>query len=101
ARVCLVMIFTFAESVPKCSVIGRLDDIQQVLLIAQLALRNVRRYRQSTPWASEAGGQLFGTINAGQVCITGASGPYIGDERTRYRYRSNPVAAQRAIEDRH
>ena len=30
-----------------------------------------------------------------------ASGPYAGDERSKYRYRSNPAAAQRAIEDRH
>ena len=28
------------------------------------------------------------------------SGPYAGDERSRNRYRSNPVAAQRAIGER-
>lgn len=44
---------------------------------------------------------MFGTINADQVCVTEATGPYAGDERSRYRYRSNPAAAQRAIEERH
>lgn len=64
-------------------------------------MQHLGRHRQSTPWATEAGGQLFGTINAEQVCVVEASGPYAGDERSRYRYRSNPAAAQRAIDDHH
>jgi integrative and conjugative element protein (TIGR02256 family) len=95
------MIRLFAKSMPKHSVVGQLDDTPQTLLITRSALQHVSRHRQSTPWATEAGGQLFGTINAEQVRVTEASGPYAGDERSRYRYRSNPVAAQRAIEDRH
>lgn len=86
---------------PKRSIIGHLADTSQALSIARLALQHVSRHRQLTPWATEAGGQLFGTLNAEQVCVIEASGPYAGDERSRYRYRSNPVAAQRAIEDRH
>ena len=93
------MIFSFAKS--KYSVVGRLDDIHQSLSITRPALLHVGRHRQSTPCASEAGGQLFGTICATQICVAEASGPYAGDERSRYRYRSNPAAAQRAIEDRH
>lgn len=95
------MICSFYKSMPKYSVVGFLDDTHQALSIARPALQHVARHRQSTPWASEAGGQLFGTINANHVCVTEASGPYAGDERSRYRYRSNPTAAQRAIEDRH
>ena len=80
---------------------GHLADTSQTLSIARSAFQHVGRHRQTTPWATEAGGQLFGTLNATQVCVTEASGPYAGDERSRYRYRSNPAAAQRAIEDRH
>lgn len=95
------MIFSFAKQIPKHSIVGHLADTSQALSIALPALQHVSLHRQSTPWATEAGGQLFGTLNAAQVCVTEASGPYAGDERSRYRYRSNPVAAQRAIEDRH
>jgi integrative and conjugative element protein (TIGR02256 family) len=95
------MICSFLKSMPKRSIIGHLDHMQQTLSITWPALKHLGRYRQLTPWATEAGGQLFGTINATQVCVTEASGPYVGDERSRYRYRSNPAAAQRAIADRH
>jgi integrative and conjugative element protein (TIGR02256 family) len=95
------MIWVFAKLMPKYSVVGHLEGVEQELSITRPALQHVGRYRQSTPWATEAGGQLFGTINAMQVCVIEASGPYAGDERSRYRYRSNPTAAQRAIEDRH
>ena len=95
------MICLFAKPMPKHSIVGHLADTSQALSISRLALQHVSRHRQSTPWATEAGGQLFGTLNAAQVCVIEASGPYAGDERSRYRYRSNPGAAQRAIEDRH
>ena len=95
------MICSFAKPMPKHSIIGHLVDTSQALSIARPVLQHVSRHRQSTPWATEAGGQLFGTLNAAQVCVIEASGPYAGDERSRYRYRSNPGAAQRAIEDRH
>ena len=95
------MIFSFAKSKSKYSVVGHIDNIHQGLRLTPPALRHVERYRQSTIWASEAGGQLFGTIDTDLIYVTDASGPYTGDERSRYRYRSNPAAAQRAIEERH
>lgn len=95
------MIFSFAKPMTKHSIVGHLSDTSQALSIARLVMQHVSRHRQSTPWAAEAGGQLFGTLNATHVCVTEASGPYAGDERSRYRYRSDPAAAQRAIEDRH
>ncbi len=95
------MICSFAKPMPKHSIVGHLADTSQALSIARLALQHVNRHRQISPWATEAGGQLFGTLNAAQVCVTEASGPYAGDERSRYRYRSSSAAAQRAIEDRH
>ena len=86
---------------PKYSIAGNFADTPQALFITRLVLTHVSRYRQSTPWATEAGGQLFGTLNATRICVTEASGPYPGDERSRTRYRSNPAAAQREIEERH
>jgi integrative and conjugative element protein (TIGR02256 family) len=97
----MAMICLFAKPMPKHSIVGHFADTSQALSITRLALQHISRYRQSTPWATEAGGQLFGTLNAAQICVTEASGPYSGDERSRYRYRSNPAAAQRAIEERH
>ena len=77
------MICLFAKPMPKHSIVGHLADTSQALSISRLALQHVSRHRQSTPWATEAGGQLFGTLNAAQVCVTEASGPYAGDERSR------------------
>jgi integrative and conjugative element protein (TIGR02256 family) len=95
------MICLIAKSMSKCSVVGHLADFDQALSISCSALQHVGRHRQATPWATEAGGQLFGTIDAAQVSVIEASGPYAGDERSRYRYRSNPTAAQNSIEDCH
>lgn len=83
---------------PASSVVGRLDGGSQLVVLDAAALRHVQRHRQTRVASTEAGGQLFGTIELSQVCVLNASGPYAGDERTRYRYRSNPKAAQRAID---
>ncbi|WPG36216.1 Mov34/MPN/PAD-1 family protein [Variovorax sp. EBFNA2] len=58
----------------------------------------MQHYRQTWMFASEAGGQLFGTISSDAVSVEIATGPYPGDERSRCRYRSNSKAAQQAIE---
>lgn len=79
-------------------VLGRLEGVRQDILITPAVLEYVRSHRQSAMSATEAGGQLFGTILSGRVDIIAASGPYPGDERSRYRYRSDPTAAQRVIE---
>lgn len=85
----------------KYSVVGHLDETRQTLWITPAALQHMNRHLQSTPRATEAGGQLFGSINTEQVCVAEVSGPYASDERSRYRYRSDQAAAQYAIEDRH
>jgi len=79
------------------SLVGRLEKVAQLVLFTADALAHVRRYRQWLPWAKEAGGQLFGTISAEQILVTTATGPYPRDERSCYRYRSDPAAAQHAI----
>ena len=72
--------------------------ISQVVRIDAAVIQHVRKHRQMRPWASEAGGQLFGSISADEVAVTVVSGPYRGDDRGRYHYRSNPQAAQAAID---
>lgn len=79
------------------SLVAQLQSVAQQVLISADALTHMRRYRQCSPWAKEAGGQLFGTISSEQILVIAATGPYPRDERSRYRYRSNPAAAQRAI----
>lgn len=96
----MAMIFSFRKAKPLRFVVGRLDQSSQELQIFESVLQHVARYRQLTPWSSEAGGQLFGLINDEKICIAEVAGPYAGDERSRYRYRSNPAAAQRAIDER-
>jgi integrative and conjugative element protein (TIGR02256 family) len=94
------MIFSFGKAVTKHSVTGRLDGIAQELWLSGSTLRHIARHRQLMPWSTEAGGQLFGMIDAKKISVIEAVGPYAGDERSRYLYRSNPVAAQRAINER-
>jgi integrative and conjugative element protein (TIGR02256 family) len=79
-------------------VLGRLEGVDQRVEIGTGALTHVRRFRQTSPLATEAGGQLFGTITPELILVTRATGPYPHDERSRYRYRSDPTAAQRAIQ---
>ena len=80
-------------------VTGHLADVDQRIRLCADALSKVREHRQLSSRATEAGGQLFGTITAGLIEVIKATGPYTGDERSRYRYRSNPAAAQRAIQE--
>jgi integrative and conjugative element protein (TIGR02256 family) len=80
-------------------VVGHLPDVDQRVRLCADVLSHVRRHRQLSSRATEEGGQLFGTITAELIQVTKAIGPYTSDERSRYRYRSNPAAAQRAIEE--
>ena len=84
-------------AVPK--VVGYLEDVVQRVRLGADVLSHVRGHRQLSSRATEAGGQLFGAITPKLIDVTKATGPYTGDERSRYRYRSNPAAAQRAIEE--
>lgn len=79
-------------------IVGHADGYTQSVRLAPDVLFHVYRHRQTSARATEAGGQLFGTVDEAFVRILCATGPYAGDERSRYRYRSNPAAAQRAVE---
>jgi len=80
-------------------VMGLLADVDQRVRLCADVLSHVRAHRQLSSRATEAGGQLFGTITAELIDVTTVTGPYKGDERARCRYRSNPAAAQRAIQE--
>lgn len=78
---------------------GHIADVDQRARLCPEVLSHVRGLRQLSSRATEAGGQLFGTITSELIDVTKATGPYAGDERSRYRYRSGPAAAQRAIQE--
>jgi hypothetical protein len=78
-------------------VIGQLEGVEQQLMIATAVLMHVCKHWQLSPRSKESGGQLFGKISSDKIHVVKASGPYRGDERSRYRYRSNASAAQSAI----
>ena len=77
--------------------IGHLPDVNQRVRLGVNVISHVHGHWQLSSRTTEAGGQLFGTISADLIDVTKATGPYTGDERSRYRYRSDPAAAQRAI----
>ncbi|WP_088952374.1 Mov34/MPN/PAD-1 family protein [Variovorax sp. HW608] len=83
---------------PTGDVTATCPATDQRIILQVPVVAYVQRHRQISSDASEAGGQLFGTLSAEALIIQAASGPYTGDERSRYRYRSNPRAAQEAIE---
>lgn len=74
------------------------DSTPQRIVLRPPVVTHVQHYRQTWMFASEAGGQLFGSISLDAVSVEIATGPYPSDERSRYRYRSNAKAAQEAIE---
>ncbi|HZL51466.1 MAG TPA: Mov34/MPN/PAD-1 family protein [Terracidiphilus sp.] len=77
----------------------RADSYVQPIEIGAHVIASVWKHRQTTPWAQEAGGQLFGSVSDQTVVVSRASGPYPKDERTRFGYRSDPIAAQEAIDN--
>lgn len=77
------------------------SGLTQTIRVAKGVLDQVVVYRQSAKGDYESGGQLFGVISRSQVLVLRATGPYPGDTRGRYSYRSEPMAAQKAIEAMH
>lgn len=80
------------------TIFATLPESAQRILIDGAVLDHIARHRQLSWYAREAGGQLFGSIAAGEVVVSVATGPYRGDQRRRSSYRSNPTAAQRAVD---
>lgn len=84
---------------PFTRVTAALENCSQRIVVEPEALAHMAKHRQVKWFAREAGGQLFGTVSDTEVKITKATGPYSGDSRWRYSYRSSPKAAQQAIDD--
>jgi integrative and conjugative element protein (TIGR02256 family) len=80
------------------SITWRCRDFRQALILADDVLEYVRAHQQRNLRATEAGGQLFGAVTPEEVLVSVATGPYAEDERSRYGYRSDPRAADKAIE---
>ena len=82
---------------PPAGIRGASDKFHQHLWLEPSALAHIAAFRQAGRNSTEAGGQLFGTVSIDEVRVIIATGPYLGDERGRFHYRSNPKAAQREI----
>lgn len=80
-------------------VTGHISGVGQRVRLCAEAISHVRKHRQLSARTTEAGGQLFGRITPDLIEVTKATGPYSGDDRSRYRYRSNAAAAQRSIQE--
>jgi integrative and conjugative element protein (TIGR02256 family) len=80
------------------AMVATCDSTAQQIVLQPPAIAHVQHHRQTWMFASEAGGQLFGSISPDAVSVEVASGPYPHDERSRHRYRSDPKSAQEAIE---
>lgn len=76
---------------------GTSDKFHQHLWLEPSVLEHIAAFRQAGRYSTEAGGQLFGMVSIDEVRVIIATGPYRGDERGRFHYRSNPKAAQREI----
>ena len=88
----------FCQRAPTISVRATSERVVQTFRLEPSVLYHVGKHRQLGALSTEAGGQLFGLINANEVRVVLATGPYRGDERGRYHYRSNSQVAQRTIE---
>jgi len=72
-------------------------QFEQRVILSSAVLLRLHCHRQLHFWSREAGGQLFGTMSATAVEIVKCTGPYSGDRRTRYSYRSDVKQAQAVI----
>jgi integrative and conjugative element protein (TIGR02256 family) len=88
----------FFRSSPTIALRGISALVTQTIRLEPAVLEYVYKHRQLNSSSTEAGGQLFGIVSADEIRVVLATGPYRGDERGRYDYRSNPMAAQKAVE---
>lgn len=81
------------------NVFAALPESSQRIVVAVQVMDHMARYRQLSWHSREAGGQLFGSITTSEVLVSDATGPYRGDQRWRFSYRSHAKAAQNAIDE--
>lgn len=79
------------------NLVARSSDHRDLVCINASALGHMLKHRQRRFFSTEAGGQIFGILRNSVLTIVDATGPYPGDHRSRFAYRSDPVKAQSAI----
>ena len=70
----------------------------QMLFICSSVVLHMLKHQQVRR-AAEAGGQLFGRITDGSICVEEATGPRVNEVRSRYSYRPNRSQEQAEIDD--
>lgn len=61
-------------------------------------LEHLARYRQTSCWKREAGGQLFARVMANRWIVQKATGPRKSDWRSRFGFRPDRIAEQAEID---
>lgn len=87
-----------ASTLAQESLIARRPESSQTIVLRPSVLSYMERYKQTNWWKCEAGGQLFASLTDDHLDVSLATGPYRGDLRTRFGYRSQPSSAQRQIQ---
>lgn len=73
----------------------------QRIVFSENVLAHFDKHRQTRWWHREAGGQLFARFDLPVITVVEATGPRMGDRRSRYSYRPDRRAEQREITSRH
>lgn len=80
------------------TLVARRTESAQTIVLRPAVLEHLARYNQINWWKCEAGGQLFASLTDAYLDVSQATGPYRGDFRSRFGYRSKPTSAQREIQ---
>ncbi|MBU8974791.1 Mov34/MPN/PAD-1 family protein [Lysobacter sp. MMG2] len=87
-----------AAVISEDTLVAQLPEAAEIIVLRPGVLAHLARYQQRHWWQREAGGQLFATLTNTCLDVSLATGPYRGDLRSRFGYRSTPASAQREIE---
>lgn len=86
-----------AGVIEVAGVVARHAESVQKIVLRPAVIEHMHWHRQTSCWKREAGGQLFAKLNDTMLDVVLATGPYHGDFRSRFGYRSAPASAQREI----
>ena len=74
------------------------SDQRVTVILSDSVVEYLDRYRQRSPRAREAGGQLFAQIRGQTVFVERATGPRLSDRRSRRSFRPRRSNEQREIQ---
>lgn len=78
-------------------IVASLPESAQMIILRPQVIEHMAGHKQNRFWKSEAGGQLFAQLSDSCLDVVLATGPYRGDIRSRFGFRSDPKRAQREI----